>query len=152
MLTYLIDGFNLFHQIGEIKNSNSPRSDLIQFIRTNRLVGSSNNKIIIVFDGHQTPDTPTEREYKIVFSNDRSADDVIKERISKTKNKRQLIVVSDDREIRDYAKMEGAISMRIQDFLKRGTAREKKRSGDGRDINPSKMIEITEELKKIWVK
>jgi predicted RNA-binding protein with PIN domain len=152
MLTYLIDGFNLFHQISELERSTSPRGDLIQFIRANRLTGSRNNKIIIVFDGHQTPDTPMEREYKILFSNDRTADDVIKDKISKSKNKRQLIVVSDDREIRDHAKMEGAISMRIQDFLKKGAAREKRKSSDERDINPSKMIEITEELKKIWVK
>lgn len=153
MITYLIDGFNLFHQISEIKHSNSPRQDLIHYIKVNRLTGSRNNKVIIVFDGYENPDAPPEREYRIIFSQDRSADEVIKDKIRRVRNKRQLIVVSDDREIRDCAQMEGAVPLRIQDFLKRGSDRKsRRRHDDGRNLSPSTMIEITEELKKIWVK
>ena len=65
MLTYIIDGFNLLHKIRGLKNSYTPQQDLIKYIRSNRLTGSSNNRVIIVFDGHPTDENYVENKYEI---------------------------------------------------------------------------------------
>lgn len=150
MLTFLIDGFNLLHRIPGLVNSPSPHHELIQYIRKNKLTGSSKNKVVIVFDGFDNMRTPVDREYQIRFADERTADDVIKDIIRKSRNRSQIIVVSDDREIRDCARGEGAVSYRTNEFLRKGSS--KKGFGDDRPVNCSSMIEITEELEKIWIK
>jgi predicted RNA-binding protein with PIN domain len=147
MLTYLIDGFNLIHKISLLKHSLSPRNDLIQFIRRNRLAGSGNNRVVIVFDGYDNGET-SEREYRILFSDDRTADEVIRDELKKTGNKTQIVVVSDDREVRGFARVEGARTLGTRDFL---NVRLKNKLDTDKDISCSEAIEINEELEKIWL-
>ena len=149
----MIDGFNLFHKINAIVDSSTPRCDLIHYIRQNNLTGSRNNRVTIVFDGFETAELHTDPDYHIVFSEDRTADDVIKGMISSAPNKPNLVVVSDDREIRDWAKGEGAQVCRPHEFLAKKPSRTQKSHSDGyRGLSPSKMMDITEEMKKVWKK
>lgn len=152
MLRYYIDGYNLLHRIPELDDSPSPQGELVRFIKKHRLTGSHNNSVVIVFDGHEPPGMPAERSYSIVFSEGRSADDVIKERVAKTKNRSQVVVVSDDREIRDCARGDGATVCRIDEFLSRASGSSHKDDEDSKDLAPSSMMDITDELKKIWLK
>jgi predicted RNA-binding protein with PIN domain len=145
---YIIDGFNLVHKVPALKKSGSPHTDLIQYIRRNKFTGSRNNKVIIVFDGGIDWEAKKEKEYQIVFSADRSADDIIKSRISAAKNKAQIVVVSDDREIRDHAKRERVTLLRIHEFIKKNSKAEKRE--ENKDISYSLQREITEEMRKIW--
>lgn len=147
MITYLIDGFNLVHKIPAVKKSSFPRRDLIQFIKKKGLTGSRNNKVIIVYDGHDNDEVGLEKEFTVLFSKDRTADAVIKDKLQRAKNKSQIIVVSDDREVRDAAGIEGAKSCRIHEFLRRKPAKE---VSDDKYISCSEAIEINEELEKIW--
>ncbi|MDD4955065.1 MAG: NYN domain-containing protein [Candidatus Omnitrophica bacterium] len=153
MLLYIIDGFNLVHKIPSVKSSDIPQLELIYYIKNNKLTGSRNNKVVIVFDGALQPEAKRDAEFEIVFSGEFSADDLIKARIDKIKNSKyplsEVIVVSDDREIRDYAKKQGAISERTVDFIKpKGTANR----SDSKDISYPLQKEITDELRKIWLK
>lgn len=153
MLTYIIDGFNLIYKIGEMADSPTPHSDLTHFLKRRRLTGSRANKVIVVFDGHPVPSMQMEREFDIRFSNDGTADDVIKSIVDKTRNKKTLIVVSDDREIRSHAGVSGAQVSRPAAFLSNASKGKPKTSvEDDRGISCSEMIEITEELEKKWVK
>ena len=149
MLVYIIDGFNVVHRIPTLKSSSNPWQDLISYIRQKKLTGSKNNRVCIVFDGNPCPDVLGERQYQILFSCEREADDIIKERIQRAKNKRQLVVVSDDREIRDFAKRHDATSLRVMDFIK---VKKNPKKEEGKDISYSVQQEITEELRKIWLK
>ena len=153
MLIYFIDAFNLIHKIGSMCESSSPHNDLIHFIKSNRLVGSSNNRVIIVFDGHEGPGIYPEREYQLIFSGDRTADDEIKALIIRAKNKSQLIVVSDDRDVRDFARREGAKIKRTNEFLSK-VARPMSfhAPGDEKEISYDRRMKINSELEKIWVK
>ena len=149
MLAYIIDGFNLIHRLKQLKTSNTPHRDLIRYIRTNKLTGSRNNKVVVVFDGKTNSDAIQEKGgFELVFSGEVSADEIIKQRVRKIKNKSETIVVSDDRQIRDAIKREGAKSLRIADFTKT----KKKSEESEKDISYTTQYEITEELRKIWLK
>jgi predicted RNA-binding protein with PIN domain len=150
MLLYIVDGFNLVHKIPSLKRSLNPHSDLIQYIKNRKLTGSHNNKVIIVFDGAPEPSVQREREFEILFSLSESADNLIKKRISRIKVKSEVVVVSDDREIIDYAKKEGARFLRTADFIKIKLTENKEK--DTKDISFPLQAEITQELRKIWLK
>ena len=149
MLVYIIDGFNLVHRVKSLKNSTTPHRDLIRYIRTNKLTGSKNNKVIVVFDGRVNDDALREKgDFEVVFSGQISADEVIKKRLEKIKNKSETVVVSDDRQIREATKRQGARSYRIADFTKT----KKKSERSEKEISYGLQYEITEELRRIWLK
>jgi len=149
MLLYIIDGFNLVHKVQELKTSACPHLALVRYIKAHRLTGSIVNKVIIVFDGFPKPEVLADKTYQILFSLERKADEVIKERITAIKNKSQVIVVSDDREIRDCVRREKVTSLRTYDFLAK---KKERRPEEGKDISYPLQHEITEELRKIWIK
>jgi len=153
MLLYIIDGFNLVHKIPSVKKSDIPQLELIYYIKNHKLTGSHNNKVVIIFDGSLQIEAKKEAEFEIVFSAERSADDLIKARIDKIKSSKyplsELIIVSDDREIRDYAKKQGAVSERAVDFIKPANTAVRE---DSKDISYPLQKEITDELRKIWLK
>lgn len=153
MRHYIIDGFNLFHAIREIADSTTPRRDLISYIRSHRLTGSMANRVTIVFDGFETAELHTDAHYHVIFSGNRSADDVIKDIVRSSHNRREIIVVSDDLDIRTCARGEGCDICRTADFTAEKTRTPQSRAVcNDRKLRPSRMIEITDELKKIWLK
>lgn len=149
MLLYIIDGFNLVHKIPSLKESANPHRDLIQYIKKHKLTGSHNNKVTIFFDGGIDYDARREREFEIIFTLDRSADAAIKERVRNLKNRSQIVVVSDDREIVDCVKKEGARPLKVNDFIKIKETVEKE--ADTKEISYPLQAEITEEMRKIWL-
>jgi hypothetical protein len=147
MLLYIIDAFNLAHKIPSIRDSSTPHRDLVHYIKSNKLTGSRNNQVTLVFDGYPDLNNPPAREYKIFYSQDRSADSLIIKLASNSKNKSETVIVSDDRELRDFAKKSGARSCRIAEFLK---VKRKKSNQQDKDISYSLEREITEELRDYW--
>lgn len=155
MLLYIIDGFNLVHKIPSIKNSDIPQLELIRHIKKHKLTGSPNNKVIVIFDGSFQLQARNEAEFEVLFSGEVSADDLIKAKIDKIKNSKypmsEVIVVSDDRELRDYAKKQGAVSQRAGDFL--SLSREDSKGKEAsKDISYTLQKEITDEMRRIWLK
>ena len=70
--------------------------------------------------------------------------------MSKFKKTSEVVVVSDDREIRDAVKKFGARVCRTADFLK---TKKKQTDQEGvKDISYTLQHEITEELRKLWLK
>lgn len=149
MLQFIIDGYNLVHKIPEVKGSSTPCSDLLTFICKNKLTGSFNNDVWIVFDGGRPPYQINNFQYKILFSGQESADDRIIKKVEQAKNKKQIIVVTDDRELRYRAKSLQAQTCSVDEFISKIKKKEKKE--EVKDIKYSLQREITEELKKIWL-
>jgi len=153
MLLYIIDGFNLVYKIPSVKKSDIPQLELISYIKKHKLTGSNNNKVVVVFDGSVQMQARNESEFEVIFSGTGSADDLIKARIDKIKNSKypvsELVVVSDDREIRDYAKKQGAVSQRAVDFIK---LEKQSASEESKDISYPLQKEITDEMRRIWLK
>ncbi|MCM8787021.1 MAG: NYN domain-containing protein [Candidatus Omnitrophica bacterium] len=150
MAIYIIDAFNLFHKIKNLKKSNSPHQDLIIYIHKYKLTGSQKNKVIIVFDGYKQQSF-INYNFEILFSYQNSADNVIKNLIDKYVNKNEVFVVSDDIEIRNFAKSRNARSIKIEEFLEK-KEKHKTAVADDKNISYTLQREITEELKKIWLK
>ena len=151
MLWYIIDGWNVVYKIPAIKNSPSPKEDFVLFVKKNRLTGSSNNRVTIVFDGKMDLRfKKSEHQFEILFSGRKSADKVICEKVSAHINKHEIIVVSDDNEIINYIRAEGASFKGVREFLSR--ARKKKKENSSEKISYAVKKEITDELRKIWLK
>lgn len=150
MLVYIIDAFNLLHKIPKLRKSASPHQELINYIRVNKLTGSFNNKGILVFDGYPNAGQLYNCDFKILFSCDKTADEVIKKTILQVKAKTELRVVSDDRELKDFAKGQGAVSVGNAEFLK--LHRLQQGEDNGKHISYIVAKEITDELRGIWLK
>jgi len=91
-----------------------------------------------------------ENIFEVIFSFQRTADEIIIQRVNRIQNKSQVIVVSDDRQIRDAIKVAGAKSSRTADFIKLKNKVEKDEKA--KDISYVWAREVTEELRKIWLK
>ena len=151
MLWYIIDGWNLIHKIPHIKHTPFPQKELIAIIKRYHLTGSKNNRVTIVFDGKINMDViRSEQEYEVMFSDTKSADEVIRSLVSSSRIKRQIVVVSDDRQIIDHAKSLSANILKTKDFL---VSKKKGKTQKGsKEISYTLQREITEELRKHWLK
>ena len=120
-LQYIIDGYNLINQqhlAAAGKKTRSDKVSLLNFIKLNRLTGSSKNKVTIVFDGFpDSRDAQIESDIAIIYSRKISADDLIRKLLEEYANKKNIVVVSNDREIQDFVKLCGAIVMGIEKLM-----------------------------------
>ena len=148
MLLYIIDGFNVVHKIKNLKASAKPHQDLVNYIKRNKLTGSRNNKVLIVFDGNMPFGFSRDQDFEVIFSQDESADEIIKRKLYKLKNKTEAVIVSDDREIKDAAKREGAKICPVYDFI---AIKKKKEPSDEKQISYVLQQEITDQMRKIWL-
>lgn len=92
---------------------------------------------------------------EIIFSRDLSADEVIKNILKSASGDKSLMVVSDDREIIDKAKVERIKSISTTYFINKGKEPKppkKDDSADGKRMSYTEMRAINKELEKIWLK
>ncbi|MEO8665880.1 MAG: NYN domain-containing protein [Ignavibacteria bacterium] len=113
MKTIIIDGNNLLHKIPHLKNlflkdKESAQVSLIETIRS-RL--NKNEKAIFVFDGHGSV-----KKSGVTFSNDVTADELIRKKIEAFEDHKKLKVISSDNNISGLAKTCGAEVQRSEDF------------------------------------
>ena len=158
-LQFIIDGCNITHHQKFLESSPKRYSDsrvnLIEFIRQKRLCGSENNKIWVVFDGYvdSALENLNESNLKIIFSCDQSADERIRRILELSDNAKNVVVVSDDKEIIFFAKGYRARAVSVEEFIgsKDGPQRVNQDSGESK-IGFSAMHKINEELRKLWLK
>ena len=138
------------------------RQALVQFIERTRPQGSLRNSVTIVFDGQGGWNAQRAlSQIKIVFSQDKSADDKIKQLVEDSSSKKTIVVVTDDRDIQYAVRALGAHVCPVKEFLSKGKTNLKKTSKVNSKIllpasakNISKTVEhhITSELEKVWLK
>jgi len=158
-LQYIIDGYNVTHHPGftrtAFKNLPDSRIALIQLIRTKKASFSPNNKFWVVFDGYPgdlSLESLDKGNIMVVFSRSESADSRIKKLIELIPNPKNVVVVSDDKEIKFFAKSCRARTESVEDFLsfQEKIARRVAQIPEA-EISYTQMHEINEELKKIWL-
>jgi predicted RNA-binding protein with PIN domain len=114
----------------------------------------------VVFDSY--PPVPGLKQnyvnVDIIFSRDETADEKIKKMVEKSSRPRNIVVVSDDKEIKLFVKSVGARVLGAEEFINR---QEKQRnlkdeetamSALKPELNYSEILKINRELKKIWLK
>lgn len=159
-LQYLIDGYNLIHQMSLPDNSTleQQRNHLVKFIEINQLKGSARNNVTVVFDGQSGMGSCVSscEGMEIVFSMNGSADDLIKRMAERAAQPKSIIVVTDDKEIIRFVRNAGARVMSVQEFFLRGKKRRAAQTAHGmafgRGLPSSEERKITQELARIWVK
>ncbi|MBI5569993.1 MAG: NYN domain-containing protein [Desulfomonile tiedjei] len=118
-MPYLVDGNNVMAQrVGWHKDRSAARRrlihDLVRFVAVRR------TKVNVVFDGEPDEAFPEGRRFKgvhILYARHGSdADSRIKELIVRSSFKRDLIVVSSDRELQSFAGRQGAKVMASGQF------------------------------------
>ena len=156
-LHYIIDGYNIIkHNIFPHRNDmHESHKALINIIRDKKLSGSAKNKVTIVFDGSGDISTYVQSyPYEIIFSKNESADSKIKKLVSAAKNPKEIVVVSDDREIAFFIRAVGAKPLSVNEFMGKNDVAFKKARLEPveRRLTYTEMSKINEELKKIWLK
>ncbi|MFA5144392.1 MAG: NYN domain-containing protein [Candidatus Omnitrophota bacterium] len=167
-LQYIIDGYNIINHSLFIQHAfkktdpaadcsiKDPGAALSEFIRANRLCGSQKNKVTLVFDGY--PDSSSrvsgESDINIVFSREETADEWIKKIVEGAVNPKNIVVVSNDREIVFSVKSSGAKVSNIQDFISRGEkpANPRRKEPVKVELNYSQIHKINQELRQLWLK
>ncbi len=107
-MAYFIDGNNL---IGALKKEKVGKPEarywLVHYIR--EFQKKRRSKVVLFFDGPIDYDLLTDsKNIEIIFSVEREADTLIKERINKLKYRKDLFVITADNDLIFYAKRKGA--------------------------------------------
>lgn len=116
----MIDGNNFIGYTDRTALSSAgSRPSLISKLRKFQSIVKS--RVILVFDGPPgpllEPPDKSKKSFNVVFPKiNQNADDVIKEIISQETDLRRFFVVTDDREIKTFAKAKGAKLLSCRDF------------------------------------
>lgn len=141
------------------------RHQLVQFIELRRPQGSPRNPVTIVFDGQAGHwSGPDSSGVRVVFSEGEIADTRIVRMVSEAPNKKSVVVVTDDREIRYTVRALGAQVSGVQEFLgrvlkssskmrggKKESGSSQERGATEKHISQTLAHTITSEFEKIWL-
>jgi len=121
-MPYLIDGNNLIGHIPFLELSD-PKSKHRLVVQLLIFQAAKKTKIILVFDGPPDPDLYGEKfrskEFSVIWPDrEESADTVIKQCIEKQTDLRHFYVVSSDREIKTFARVNRAQVLDCGEFHK----------------------------------
>ncbi len=160
-LRYIIDAYNVInHPCFRPRHRKSAADQVLlaDFIKSNKLCGNRKNTAVLVFDGYLPSGVkmPEEDSLVCVFSHKAEADEIIKRMVEKSAQPRNIVVVSDDKQVRACVRFLKARVSSVEDFiLGEKTARDldrKMREGEESKVSYSQMKLINEEFKQRWLK
>ena len=160
---YLLDGYNILHQIPlDLQGSlQDQREQLIRWLELAQPQGSIKNAVTIVFDGRSGMFSgASSSSIKIIFSQDETADLKIKSMVTQSAHKKNIVVVSNDRDIQYAVRALGAKVMSVQEFLGKDQSTKLGKAGalpsskkeDVKRISSVVESKITSEMAEIWLK
>ncbi len=164
-LHFILDGYNLVKQDAHLAvlKLEAGRMGLLRQIEERELQGSQSNPVTVVFDG-QIGGTQHERYSSgigVIYTSAESADDWIKRFVEDSPTPKNIVVVTDDRDIRHFVRALGAAIMASREFLEgRGSRRReadkarklKKIHADKKDLSSILEHKITTEMTQLWLK
>lgn len=165
-LHFILDGYNVIKQTPVLadKKLEEGRNALLRLIENQKPQGSSNNKVTVVFDGQSGFVEDQRKSFaNVIFTCNETADEKIKHLVSGQKNRKSLVVVTNDRDVRYYVRSLGAKILKVEEFLakvrvvsKEKTQHMKRRvnlvSKSKREVPKTLEFKINAELQKIWLK
>jgi len=127
------------------------RLGLLRWIGDSRPQGSVNNQVAVVFDGTEGSHS-LHGEIRVIFSDGCSADDKIKRMVEEDADRKNCVVVSDDKDIFFYARSLGTKVMSVTAFTSKGGELHARTDCDGKYIPLSRQEKINKELRIFWLK
>ncbi|MFA6597757.1 MAG: NYN domain-containing protein [Ignavibacteriaceae bacterium] len=149
MKTFLIDGNNLIGKIKKLfalqqKDKQASREQLIFVLE--RYFKLQKNKCVVYYDGFQS--TAIASDYvRIKYSQNQTADDIIREDISHAKNMKNLVVITSDFALGSFARTCSCEVKKSEVFAKQ-FLQSKTPENESGIIN--KLNNQTEEFKKLF--
>lgn len=161
-LHFLIDGYNVINKINDLFNQKleTQRNSFLELIERNNPQGARKNKVTVVFDGQMDVfGSRHEGDVNVIFSSGETADDRIKRFVRNADNKKNIIVVTDDREIIYAVRQEGAQICSSNDFISKiyskknhlKTVQKKKDQEDHKNISKALEDKVNKELEDLWL-
>lgn len=114
--TFIIDGNNLIGKIPELRKSKGDDSRAKLIFLLQNFFSNKKVKCIVCFDGY--PTDKIKSRFELLFSLNRNADELIKQKIEKSVRNKNLIIVSSDLEIFSYARECGCTAIKSEEFYK----------------------------------
>jgi predicted RNA-binding protein with PIN domain len=156
-LRYIIDGNNILYHpdFTHPPHSADRRFALSGFILKHKLTGSVKNKALIVFDGYPATAQPSNdpaENIEIIFSRRETADQTIKRMLEKAASPKNIVVVSDDKEIIIFTRLIGARPLAVKDFIRRKDKSTTPAIALKPELTYAQMHKINQELRKLWLK
>lgn len=162
-LSYFVDGYNVMHRAMRMDSSDlaGARESFLGLLSVSRPQGSARNRLVVVFDGcAQVSNIPLNYPFEVIFTSGSSADEMICRLVNDSSSPRNIVVVTDDRDLSRSVRGAGADVMRVDDFLSkiriRRSAKNRKAlrgiQESALDLDIAEREKITRELKKIWLR
>ncbi|MCX5698626.1 MAG: NYN domain-containing protein [Candidatus Omnitrophica bacterium] len=160
-LQYIVDAYNLINHPA-FKPASKPASNIQQaladFIESNKLTGSKNNSLILVFDGYppRSEDIPRQNGLVCRFSRAQEADELIKKIVQDSASPKNIVVVSDDKEVRLASRFLHARIRSVKEFIRgkqdnRPVTDAAKLAAVDFKLSYAQMQKIDAELRKKWL-
>ncbi len=160
-LQYIIDAYNLTnHPAFKPASGRSVniQQALVDFIRSHKLTGSTGNLLVLVFDGYppSAQEIPQDNGLLCLFSRGEEADALIRKIVEKSASPKNIVVVSDDKEVQLASRLLRARVCAVREFI--CGKKDVQRSGNNavaaeeRKLSYVKMQKINAELKARWLK
>ncbi|MBK7629442.1 MAG: NYN domain-containing protein [Ignavibacteriales bacterium] len=148
MLSYIIDGNNLIGKIPLLKNlqnkdKQSSREKLTYML--DRFFISKKANVTLHLDGHPNEKINSSK-MKIIYSENLSADERIKRQISYSKSPRNIIVITSDSNLAQFAKVCSATVISSEEFA----AEIQKSSSNADEDAKIKSMDNIEEFKRLF--
>jgi predicted RNA-binding protein with PIN domain len=159
-LQYIIDAYNLINHPAfkpVSKGALNIQHALADFIRLNKLTGSKNNSLVLVFDGYPPPakDIPCQNGLLCMFSRRQEADELIKIIVQDSASPKNIVVVSDDKEVQLTSRFLHAQICDVKEFIcgkkNRQSATYAELAAVDFKLSYAKMERINVELRKKWL-
>lgn len=120
MIHYIIDGNNLIGRskvLNEVHSKDKQRSRAELVSMLNSCFAGKKINITLHFDGFKNLPISLSKG-KIVYSDNQSSDTKIREEISKSRNPKLITLVSSDRPLTDFARVNSCLIVNSEDFIK----------------------------------
>ncbi len=134
-----IDANNLMHYLSKKEKKVYNRADLVAII--DRIFIKKKFKINLYFDGFPN-EVVTSSVSKIIYSNNKHADSVIRDALEKEK----VTVITSDLQLQEIAKVNTSKVMSCEDFINKYLSLQKNFMGNDKDTN----VLSVEEAKKLF--
>ncbi len=151
----IVDGYNVLMQMAlKEQTLEGKRKHFLSILnKRHRIFGG----VMVVFDGKEEVDDFYRREnldIRVVYTKNESADDYIKSTIEKSKNPKTIVLATDDRELKDFARMHECQLIASQDLIHKISPPKRiiPRAAENKEVfvDSEKAKTITDELKKKW--
>lgn len=117
MLHYIIDGNNLIGKMSSVKSKdkNAEREKLAFLLE--RYFSKKKAKVTLHFDGHKNLPIKISG-IKIVYSENRTADEHVKDEIERSSNRKNITLISSDNNLKEFARVCSCAVKNSEDFIK----------------------------------